>query len=124
MWAAILEWFGKRKGNRVCSESVAIDDTGVRRVLADGSVEAVQWDELESVEIVTTDAGPFQQDVFWVLAAGDHGCIVSGEFGGRILDHASRFAGWDHEAVIRAMGSTDHARFAVWDRARSGLRGI
>lgn len=51
-----------------CSEvavSIQIDDWGVRRL--DASNEAVAWADLVKVEIVTTDEGPWSEDLFFLL---------------------------------------------------------
>jgi hypothetical protein len=53
-----------------------IDDRGVRRELANGKVEAVAWDDLEEVCVLTTADGPFAEDVFFVLAGRGGGCVV------------------------------------------------
>jgi hypothetical protein len=111
-------WLEEQKRRR--QPVITIDEQGVRRELPDGSVEQVLWEELESIDIVTTDAGPFAEDVFWVLSAGHHGCVVPGALGSRILDHSNRFPGWDTRALILAMGSTENARFEVWRRESSG----
>ena len=52
-------------------EDVTFDDTGVRRVSPEGGVEEVKWDDLTEVRIVTTDEGPFGEDVYWLLAGSD-----------------------------------------------------
>jgi hypothetical protein len=46
---------------------VDITDSEVSCTRPDKTVERVGWDDLESVELVTTDQGPFLPDVFWVL---------------------------------------------------------
>ena len=32
-----------------------------------GRTESIEWDDLQRVELLTTDEGPFAPDVFWVL---------------------------------------------------------
>src|SRR5688572_9381267 len=47
-------------------ETVQVDDTGVLRV--DGDVkEQVSWQDVTEIKIVTTDKGPYSEDVFFVL---------------------------------------------------------
>ena len=79
-------------------------------------MEEVTWNDLACVEIVTTDEGPFVEDVFWLFLAKDHGCALPGRLGSEILAHLDRLPGYDAQAVIRAMGSTENARFRVWTR--------
>jgi len=103
-------------------DQVTFDDEGVTRTRRDGLVEYVGWDELLSVDIATTNEGPWFDDVFWLLSAGDHGCVVSSEAEGmgELLLRLQELPGFDDEAVIRAMGCTDNERFAVWSRESRG----
>ena len=104
---------------------IVIDARGAWRDLGSGQSEQVRRDELKRVEIMTTDEGPFVEDVFWLLDAGDHGCVIPGEFGNQILDHIGDCPGIDHEAVIKAMGCTEDDRFVVWSRdAPAYSRGV
>jgi hypothetical protein len=57
--------------------SLQIGDWGVRRL--DASGEAVAWADLIGVEVLTTDAGPYHEDLFWLLEGADgKGVAVSG----------------------------------------------
>lgn len=97
---------------------LAIDDTGVRRFLADGRSEALAWAELREVSIVTTADGPYAEDVFVVLRGAGEGGVMVGQ--GLAIEHKlleelqRRLPDLDNEAIIRAMGSTQEARFVVW----------
>lgn len=99
-------------------DQVTFDDDGVTRTRRDGLVEYVGWDELLSVEIATTNEGPWCDDVFWLLSAGDHGCVVPSEAEGmrELLMRLQELRGFEDEAVIRAMGCTDNELFPVWSR--------
>jgi len=47
-------------------ETVQVDENGVLRV--DGPVrEQIKWDEVVEIRIITTDEGPFREDVFFAL---------------------------------------------------------
>jgi hypothetical protein len=85
----------------------------------DGKVERVRWDDLQKVEIVTTDEGPFVPDVFWVLHGTDTGCVIpqgaTGE--GPFLDRMHALPGFDNGAMIQAMTSVENRRFLCWRRA-------
>ena len=74
-----------------------------------------------SVDIATTNEGPWVDDVFWLLSAGDHGCVVPSEAEGmgELLTRLGELPGFDDEAVIRAMGCTDNEFFPVWSREKS-----
>lgn len=101
-------------------EQVTFDDEGVTRRMADGSTESVRWDELEEVFILTTDEGPFVEDVFWMLARGEGkgGCAVpqGAEGSDQLLERLQQLPGFDNDAVIAAMMSTSNAKFVCWRR--------
>ena len=106
-----------------CRFAVRLSDDAVCCERPDGQTERIAWDDLRRVEIVTTDEGPFLEDVFWVLTAADGGCLTipqgaGGDNTAALLERLGpRLPGFDHEAVIRAMGSTENARFLCWQRA-------
>ena len=80
----------------------------------------VRLEDLQSVRIITTDEGPFVEDVFWVLIphAGEPVVIPSGESGTQeLLELVGTLDGFDHGAVIAAMGSVDRAEFVCWEAA-------
>jgi hypothetical protein len=99
-------------------ERVVLTDSSVTRIRPDGMQESVRWDDLVEVGIVTTDAGPWLEDVFWLLSASDGktGCAVPQEAEGadKLLEALQKLPGFDNEAVIEAMGSTSNARFVCW----------
>ena len=100
--------------------SIVIDDRGVRRDLGNGEIEEVAWTDLTEVQIVTTDEGPFVDDVFFLLV-GRHGkgcCVPQGAPGsGPLLERLQALPDFDNDQVIAAMGSTANARFVCWKKA-------
>lgn len=99
---------------------VAVDDEGVTCSRPGGPAESIRWDELHEVVIVTTDEGPFVEDVFFVLSdAGAARCTIADEADGfpALLGRLQALPGFDNRAVIAAMGSADNARFPCWKRA-------
>jgi hypothetical protein len=43
----------------------------------EGEIQSIRWDELDEVGIVTTDEGPFVEDVFFMLLSKDKkGCAI------------------------------------------------
>lgn len=100
------------------------DDLGVSVSRADGSFEYVRWDELSEVTVMTTDEGPFAEDVFWLLvgAFDEDGRPVSGCAlpGGAVkdalLDRLLALPGFDYAMFCAAMGSTSNAQFTCWRR--------
>ena len=91
----------------------------MRRIVADGTVEWVAWDELTGVDVMTTVAGPMGEDVFFVLLGeNENGCVVpqSAVEPDDFLRRFEALEGFDLETFIRAMGSTEEARFVCWRR--------
>ena len=108
--------FLKRKS----APKVTIDELGVRRERSDGKVEQVAWKDLEEVQIVTTDEGPFVDDVFFLLIGADGtGCVVPQEdpHSGALLNRLQELPGFDNGKVIEAMGCVENARFVCWKKA-------
>ena len=94
---------------------VEIDDQGVRRALS-GRIEAVLWKDLVEIRIVTTDEGPFVDDVWWLFTSSSGaGCAISSlAVDDRLFDRLKRISGVNYDAVISAMGSCENATFLVW----------
>ncbi len=55
-----------------------VDAFGVRRVLADGREEGVDWSDVTEVEVLTAKSGPHKASGGVVIVAGDEesGCLV------------------------------------------------
>ena len=101
-------------------ETVQVDECGVVRV--DGSVkEQITWQDVEEIKIITTDEGPYQEDVFFALVGpNDKGCLIphSAAVRTKLLEILqARFSGLDDNMVIKAMGSTTNNSFVVWKRS-------
>ena len=78
-------------------------------------------DALVSVEIETSANGPAGEDLFWLLEdeLGQKVAIPGSADGAvSLLDRLGTLPGFDHMAVVSAMGSSRDARFAVWRRQR------
>ena len=106
----------KRQGERI-----VITDDSVIRFRPDGVQESIRWDDLGEVCILTTDEGPWSEDVFWVLTASDgkSGCTVPqfAEGADKLLEALQELPGFDNEAVIKAMGSTSNAKVFCWRKS-------
>ena len=91
----------------------------------DGSSESLRWDQLAEVGILTTDEGPFREDVFWMLLGADStsGCAIPQGVEGNelLLARLQQLPGFDDAMVIKAMGSTANASFPCWKRPNSSL---
>ena len=80
--------------------------------------EGVRWADLKAVLIETTDQGPFQNDVFWVLVGETSRCVVPQEALGaqQLLAKLQTLAGFDNNVVVEAMGSAENRTFVCWRR--------
>lgn len=84
----LMRWFDFfRRGAPATPQRamVSFDEESVVCRRPDGLVESVHWSDLQIVFIQTTDAGPAADDVFWVLGAGESGCVVPSEAEGMNL---------------------------------------
>ena len=96
---------------------VDFDDSGATFRCGD-RVETIAWVDLVEIGILTTDEGPFREDVYFLLIGPtcEKGCAIPQGAGGsqKLVERLQALAGFDHEAVIRAMGCTSNARFVCW----------
>jgi hypothetical protein len=103
-------------------DRVEFDERGIRRYRSNGPMEEIEWSELDEIGIVTTDEGPWVDDVIWLFSNADqsNGCAVSNYSPGfsELLSRIQALPGFDNEAVVRAMGSTSNDRFVVWKKHR------
>lgn len=98
---------------------VQAGDGGVTAVGPDGTRHQIDWPEVRSIVIRTSDVGPLGEDVHWEVTYGDGGAVLAipGSAPGidQLLSAGGEYLeGFDHEAVIEAMGSTDMATFQIW----------
>ncbi len=101
-------------------DTVVFDDVGVTRTRTDGVTESIRWEDVAEVGIVTTDEGPFAEDVFILLLSADKKqgcCIPQGASGSQeLLGRLQKLPGFDNKALIGAMGSTANANFTCWKK--------
>jgi hypothetical protein len=97
---------------------VRFSESAVSYTEPGGAVEAVSWDDLQRVEIVTTDQGPFLCDVYWMLHGSKTCCVVpQGATGEKeLIIRLQQLPGFQHEAAIKAMASTENRRFLCWKK--------
>jgi hypothetical protein len=102
---------------------VEVSDAGVSCSRPDQKVESVAWDDLQCVEIVNTDEGPFFPDVFWVLHGSESGCVIPQGATGeeQLLERLQKLPGFDNEALIKAMSVTTNKRSLCWRRPTAGV---
>lgn len=127
----MLNWLSKlfrrrheAQPRRRSSSSVRVvhDDKTITVDDGAGGASTLAWADIGNVTVLTTDAGPFEIDLFWVLSdrEGRRSLIVPMDAGG---EHAlltamqTRLAGFDNMAVVEAMSSTSGGVFQVWPAA-------
>lgn len=84
-----------------------------------GELQQIRWSDLHEVGIVTTDEGPFVEDVFFMLLSEDReGCAIpqSAEGMDELLTRLQALPGFDNNAVIEAMGCTSNSNFRLWEK--------
>lgn len=102
------------------SRAVTVDDTGVRRTLADGSVESVTWEGLKSVVIRVMPEAPWSEDVFLMLAGSDGTgtAVPSGDpAADALIERLQTLPGFDNERFIEAMTTDADEAYVVWTAA-------
>lgn len=99
------------------SRSVSVDDTGVRRQLADGSTESVTWADLSTVVVRVIPEGPWNEDVFLMLAGSDGTgtAVPSGDpAANALIERLQTLPGFDHDKFVEAMTTDADEAYVVW----------
>ncbi|WP_326565705.1 hypothetical protein VSH64_28010 [Amycolatopsis rhabdoformis] len=99
------------------SRTVSVDDTGVRRRLADGSEEAVTWTELQSVMVRVIPDGPWNEDVFFMLVGSDGTgtAVPSGDpAADALIERLQSLPGFDNDKFVEAMTTDADQAYVVW----------
>ncbi|MCC6457412.1 MAG: hypothetical protein IT328_20825 [Caldilineaceae bacterium] len=101
---------------------VELSDTGVTYYRSDGITRTVVWNDLHAVFIATTDEGPFDEDVWWILVDSDGQCLIPQDASGEeeLFLRLQALPGFDNEAFIAAMGSVENRQFLCWQRPSAG----
>lgn len=97
---------------------VVVDGTGVTVTHPGGDSRSMPWEKIRGLFIETNDSGPFGADVWWI-AAGDEGSVsfplgATGEK--EALAYLQTLPGFDNQALIKAMQSSENATFVIWDK--------
>lgn len=81
--------------------------------------DEIAHEQINEIAVITTDEGPFVDDVFLVLSGGDKEIKIPQEAENfeALFDVFKKFEGFNFEAFIEAMSSTENAKFVCWRRA-------
>jgi hypothetical protein len=111
------------RGQRAVSEAdyvVSLDGERIGVTDPEGEQTTLALAELNGVMIETNDGGPLAADVWWLLFGADDRIAVAFPQGASgeqaAIDWLTGLPGFDHDAMIMAMGSTANAVFPVWRR--------
>jgi hypothetical protein len=98
--------------------TVTLTDTEIISRRPDGKTERVALNDLKAIMIETNDSGPFAVDVWWLLLGSNResSCIfpMGAEGEDTFLAFAQKLPGFDNQAFIQAMQSTENQRFLCW----------
>ncbi len=104
-------------GSRTTTDSIQVDENGVRCYDGGEPGPQVQWSQLVSAEIRTEVRGNYLQP-YYVLAEADGAwCEFRAEIGNEahgFLDRLGRLPGFDYGAFAAARVSTGNQRFGLW----------
>ncbi len=98
---------------------VELDDDVVRCTWPDKEPEEINLADLARVAIATTDAGPYQCDVFWILedTDGKNMTVPKGATGeDDLVNYVLNLDGFDYMLMVMAMGSTSNKVYECWKR--------
>ncbi len=99
-------------------ERVWFDAVRIVRTLPDGRTDSIRWEELREVVLVTTDAVPNAEGVYWMLVGRRGGCGVgAGAVGMRQLQRRlEQMPRFNHSTVVRALASNQNGSHVCWRR--------
>ena len=97
---------------------VTCDDQKINFRWAWGSTTSEDMSDVRRVLIRTTDQGPFDDDVFFVVETAGKNYVIPQAAPGasQLLEHFQQLPGFNNEAVIDSMGCTDNKEFLCWER--------
>lgn len=98
--------------------TVTFTETAITAKYSNGERRSIEWVNLSEVGVTTTDEGPIAEDVFFGLHAEGavrvvYPCTASGSQE-LLAAMQERLPGFDNEALINAMGSSENNHFVVW----------
>lgn len=98
---------------------VEVSETGATCARADGRTESVKWDDLQRVEILTTDDGPFAPDIFWVLYGSSNGCVIPWGATGEqtLMKRLQALPNFRNDVLVNAIGLTNGNQLLCWERS-------
>ncbi len=119
MFAKLQTWFAKKSPN--CLRQIRFSFDG-RTITAEGPLArkiSVKVEDIREIGIETTDAGPFIEDVFWLINRETEALRIPQESPvfKELMDYFGSFVGFDWEPFAEAMSCTGCRYFLCWRRS-------
>ena len=97
---------------------VTLVDSRITATYPNGKRMFVDLSQLQQVDVLTNDSGPWGLDVWWILKSTDGECRFpqDAQIQAEVLDNLFALKDFDELKFIRAMGSTSHQEFVCWAR--------
>lgn len=98
--------------------SIAFDSEKILSRQASGSEKIILWDKMTSIKIITTNQGPYKNDVFWVIESKNDRIVFSMGTEGEeaFLSKAQKLEGFNNKVFIDAMSCADNNEFYCWQK--------
>lgn len=118
---ALWRIFEKKRKEALQPESrwgLSLREDVVELAIPDRDSQHVALSELTGVIIETNDTGPLGADVWWLLFGKEDRVAVAFPQGAsgekEVIDALIKLPGFDHQAMIDAMGCATNQVFPVW----------
>ena len=113
----LLRWFRSKFEMAPINRVLAVDchDDVFALRWAGGATESVNVDDIQRVAVRTTDQGPFDEDVFFMLEANNNTFLIpqGAEGTTQLLERLQQLPGFDNEALINSMCCMDNKVFPM-----------
>lgn len=119
----LMSWLARRMPNIPLHHvnHVTADDGGIHCKRVNGTREDVQWNDINRVLIRTTDRGPFDDDVFFVIETRTTTLVIPQPANGShaLLARLQQLDGFNNEAVIESMSCCENKEFVCWHNSQN-----
>ena len=118
MFAKLQNWFTKKSPNHLRQILFSFDG---HTITADGPLAhrtSVRIEDICEIGVETSDAGPFVEDVFWLINRDTDGLRIPQDSPvfKALMDAFGSFDGFDWQPFTEAMACTDRRYFLCWRR--------
>ena len=118
MFAQLRNWFERKSPNHLRQTRYEFDG---ETIMADGPFArriSVKLQDIHEIGIETTDAGPFVEDVFWLINRDTDGLRIPQQSPvfQALMENFGALQGFDWQPFTQAMSCTDCRYFLCWRR--------